>query len=219
MGATVEGIAGQTERSDDSGELEGRHRRRARPEIGCELPARQFPTGWISESACIGPVDRVTVLSWNGTERSYHGDAMTPSSEDELLDLGRCAQLLGVSRWWLWLRARTGLFVAPHSTKNGTSYWTKKNVYSWAADPAIGLSSRVPIRFWPPAQNPATYLGARQLLIFNLWGRMEAAGRFAGGEPLVRIAEELRVDVRSVQRWHRVWGPVEITALPRLTDP
>lgn len=106
---------------------------------------------------------RVTVLSWNGSERSYHGDAMTPSSEDELLDLGRCAQLLGVSRWWLWLRARTGLFVAPHSTKGGTSYWTKENVYSWAASPAVGLSSRVPIRFWPPAHKPAAYFGARQL--------------------------------------------------------
>lgn len=35
--------------------------------------------------------------------------------------------------------------------------------------------------------------------------RMRAAERFAEGEPSAAIAKELRVSVRSVQRWRRAW--------------
>lgn len=35
--------------------------------------------------------------------------------------------------------------------------------------------------------------------------RMKAAERFAAGEPSSAIAKELRVSVRSVQRWRRAW--------------
>lgn len=34
---------------------------------------------------------------------------------------------------------------------------------------------------------------------------MDAAERFARDEPVARVAAELRVSVRSVQRWHRAW--------------
>ncbi len=86
---------------------------------------------------------------------------MAQSSDNDLLDLSRCAQLLGVSRWWLWWQVRTGRFVRPESHRDGASYWTEVSVYSWAADPAVGLSSQVPLRYWPPARTPAAYLGAR----------------------------------------------------------
>ncbi|WTL51356.1 helix-turn-helix domain-containing protein (plasmid) [Streptomyces sp. NBC_01497] len=56
--------------------------------------------------------------------------------------------------------------------------------------------------------------------------RLQAAERFALGEGSSAIARDLRVSVRSVQRWRRAWaggaprslrsqGPA---SLPRLTD-
>ncbi|WP_101385860.1 helix-turn-helix domain-containing protein [Streptomyces sp. TLI_146] len=35
--------------------------------------------------------------------------------------------------------------------------------------------------------------------------RLEAAEMFAVGQNNMRVAEQLRVNVRSVQRWHRAW--------------
>jgi transposase len=35
--------------------------------------------------------------------------------------------------------------------------------------------------------------------------RLQAAGRFAGGEPISEIARDLRVTPGSVRRWHRTW--------------
>jgi transposase len=56
--------------------------------------------------------------------------------------------------------------------------------------------------------------------------RLEAAGRFERGEPNALIARELRVSLRSVQRWRRVWaegGPRALrsagpASVPRLSD-
>ncbi|MET7485420.1 winged helix-turn-helix domain-containing protein [Streptomyces sp. NPDC005538] len=56
--------------------------------------------------------------------------------------------------------------------------------------------------------------------------RMEAAGRFAVGEENAVIAHDLRVSVRSVQRWRRTWaqdGPRALASkgpasLPLLSD-
>ncbi|MEY9877920.1 transposase [Streptacidiphilus sp. MAP12-33] len=56
--------------------------------------------------------------------------------------------------------------------------------------------------------------------------RMEAAERFAAGASNGEVARDLRVSVRSVQRWHRAWqdagpeglrsaGPV---SMPKLSD-
>ncbi|MCX4993767.1 winged helix-turn-helix domain-containing protein [Streptomyces sp. NBC_00568] len=56
--------------------------------------------------------------------------------------------------------------------------------------------------------------------------RMMAAERFAAGEPSSAIAKELRVSVRSVQRWRQAWdknGPQALrsagcASLPRLSE-
>ncbi|WP_455351211.1 helix-turn-helix domain-containing protein [Streptomyces sp. SYSU K217416] len=56
--------------------------------------------------------------------------------------------------------------------------------------------------------------------------RLQAAERFARGECSTAIARELRVSVRSVQRWRRVWaegGPRALrsqgpASLPRLSE-
>ncbi|MEU5538471.1 winged helix-turn-helix domain-containing protein [Streptomyces sp. NPDC020362] len=55
--------------------------------------------------------------------------------------------------------------------------------------------------------------------------RLQAAERFAGGEVSALIAKDLRVSVRSVQRWRRTWnegGPRALrsqgqASLPRLS--
>ncbi|MFJ8801005.1 winged helix-turn-helix domain-containing protein [Streptomyces sp. NPDC102487] len=56
--------------------------------------------------------------------------------------------------------------------------------------------------------------------------RMMAAERFAAGEPSSVIAKELRISVRSVQRWRRAWDKNGLRALrsagsaslPRLSE-
>lgn len=56
--------------------------------------------------------------------------------------------------------------------------------------------------------------------------RLQAAERFARGEGSTAIAKDLRVSVRSVQRWRRVWatgGPRALrsqgpASLPRLSE-
>ncbi|MEW2220270.1 helix-turn-helix domain-containing protein [Streptomyces sp. NPDC006990] len=56
--------------------------------------------------------------------------------------------------------------------------------------------------------------------------RLQAAERFARGEGSTSIAKDLRVSVRSVQRWRRVWaerGPRALrsqgpASLPRLSE-
>src|SRR5687767_9971633 len=56
--------------------------------------------------------------------------------------------------------------------------------------------------------------------------RMMAAERFATGEPSSAMAKELRVSVRSIQRWRRLWdkgGPRALrsagaASLPRLSE-
>src|SRR4051812_25249017 len=56
--------------------------------------------------------------------------------------------------------------------------------------------------------------------------RMEAAGMFADGQDNAVVAKELRVSVRSVQRWRRLWqdgGPQALrskgpASRPKLSD-
>lgn len=88
---------------------------------------------------------------------------MARPSDGDLLDLSGCAQLLGVPRWRLWWLARTGRFAEARSVQDGGSSWTRASVYSWAADPAVGLAAQVPVRHWPAAQAPASYLGGREV--------------------------------------------------------
>ncbi|WP_425579556.1 IS630 family transposase [Streptomyces coacervatus] len=52
--------------------------------------------------------------------------------------------------------------------------------------------------------------------------RLRAAERFAGGEPSSAIAKELRVSVRSVQRWRRTWdkgGPRALRSAGSASPP
>jgi transposase len=52
--------------------------------------------------------------------------------------------------------------------------------------------------------------------------RMKAAERFASGEPSSAIAKELRVSVRSVQRWRRSWdmgGPRALRSAGSASPP
>jgi transposase len=52
--------------------------------------------------------------------------------------------------------------------------------------------------------------------------RMVAAERFAQGEPSAAIAKELRVSVRSIQRWRRLWdkaGPRALRSVGSASPP
>lgn len=52
--------------------------------------------------------------------------------------------------------------------------------------------------------------------------RIQAAERFASGKPSSVIAKELRVSVRSVQRWRRAWekgGPQALRSAGSASPP
>jgi transposase-like protein len=67
-------------------------------------------------------------------------------------------------------------------------------------------------------------IAERQQFREGFW--LQAAERFAQGEGSTSIARDLRVSVRSVQRWRRVWakgGPRALrsqgpASLPRLSE-
>lgn len=69
------------------------------------------------------------------------------------------------------------------------------------------------------AQGGSVSDGRRQ---FREEVRMVAAERFAVGEPSSVIAKELRVSVRSVQRWRRAWdrgGPRALRSAGSASPP
>lgn len=81
----------------------------------------------------------------------------------ERLDVTDCAKILGWPRPLLWCRSKLGEFALPAGTKHGHPFWHENDVYRWAASTHPELINRVPIRCWPDAKRPATYLGAREI--------------------------------------------------------
>lgn len=49
--------------------------------------------------------------------------------------------------------------------------------------------------------------------------RLEAAEQFVVGAPNVEVAEDLRVSVRSVQRWRRAWYNADAEGLRSAAGP
>lgn len=91
----------------------------------------------------------------------------------EPLSLPECAQLLGKTRAWLWWHHSVEQdFVPPAGTdEHNRPYWHERDVYAWAAQVGPPLSRHVPVRYWPEATEPATYLGAREITdaVAQLW--------------------------------------------------
>jgi hypothetical protein len=81
----------------------------------------------------------------------------------ERLDQAGCAKLLGWPLPLVWCRSKIGKFASPAGTKNGQPFWHEDEVYRWAASTHPWLINRVPIRYWPDAQRPAIYYGAREI--------------------------------------------------------
>ncbi|MGH3781083.1 MAG: hypothetical protein ACRDRO_10780 [Pseudonocardiaceae bacterium] len=81
----------------------------------------------------------------------------------EGIDLADCATLLGQPRLLLWARLKIGEFALPAGTKNGRPFWQEDDVYRWAVSAYPELIRRIPIRFWPDSEHPATYHGAREI--------------------------------------------------------
>ncbi|MEO7194341.1 MAG: hypothetical protein ABIZ05_05895 [Pseudonocardiaceae bacterium] len=116
------------------------------------------------------------------------------------IDLAGCAKLLGWPLPLAWCRLKVGKFTAPAGTKNGQPFWHEDDVYRWAARTHPTLINRVPIRWWPDAERPAAYLGAREIkdavaqtwkadvgTVCVLWSRPG----LTGGLPLGRVAAQL----------------------------
>ncbi|MEU7837679.1 hypothetical protein [Nonomuraea sp. NPDC049129] len=76
------------------------------------------------------------------------------------LDVEGCAHLLHVSTGEVrdWIRRKE--FAEPNGMAAGQPFWSERRVLRWLVrgDPAGG--ERVPIEYWPPAPQPAPYLGA-----------------------------------------------------------
>jgi hypothetical protein len=81
----------------------------------------------------------------------------------ERLDLAGCAKLLDWPLPLLWYRSKVGKFASPAGTKNSQPFWHEDDVYRWMASTHLWLINRVPIRYWPDAQRPAVYRGAREI--------------------------------------------------------
>lgn len=79
------------------------------------------------------------------------------------IDLAHCGSLLGQSWLLLWIRSKVGKFASPAGLKNGWPFWHEDDVYRWAASRQPQLIRRIPIRWWPDAECPATYHGAREI--------------------------------------------------------
>lgn len=82
--------------------------------------------------------------------------------DSEYLDLGSCAELVGVSVRELRKAVRAGEFPEP-AGHDGGSYWRDREVWKWAAAQGPPLTSKVPLRYWPTTSEPATYLRAGRL--------------------------------------------------------
>lgn len=116
------------------------------------------------------------------------------------IDLTGCAKLLGWPLPRVWCRWQVGKFVSPAVTKNDQPFWREDDVYRWAVRTHLTLINRVPIRYWPDAERPAAYRGAREIedvvvqtwkadagTVCVLWSRPRPGGKL----PLRRVAAEL----------------------------
>lgn len=81
-------------------------------------------------------------------------------SDPHYLTLDGCARLVGLRASHLRRAARDGQFPPPASTQRGEPYWRDDEVLRWAAATSAELATRVPLRYWPDATQPADYLGA-----------------------------------------------------------
>ena len=81
----------------------------------------------------------------------------------ERLNLEQCAELLGIERGEL--RAHMGNLVqhAAGRDRLGRPFWHLEDAYRWAARTLPATSNRIPVTFWPKADAPAEYLGARAI--------------------------------------------------------
>ncbi len=99
---------------------------------------------------------------------------MGDTDEDgpDRIDLADCAKLLGWSLPLLWCLSKVGEFASPAGTKDGQPVWNENDVFRWAASTHPELINRVPSRYWPDANRPAAYLGAREIeaAVVQSWG-------------------------------------------------
>lgn len=146
--------------------------------------------------------------------------------DPEGIDLADCATLLGQPQLLLWVRSKVGEFALPAGTKkNGWPFWHEDDVYRWAAKTHPELIRRIPIRYWPDAERPGTYHGAREIgdAVVQTW-RTDAGTvcvvwplpGASGGPPPHRVAAQLPYAdaLVRVQADFGIFGPGLSTAQP-----
>jgi hypothetical protein len=137
--------------------------------------------------------------------------------ERERLGMAEAAATLGItaiSFWWLhWRRV-----MCPASGRaNGSPYWHRDDLYRWAARSDVRrFVRRTPLRYWPDATKPATYLGSTVTAdyvaqewdaavgtLVVLWplpdrwpspNAARAAARFPSADSLVRVGPDFGLD-------------------------
>lgn len=89
---------------------------------------------------------------------------MTSTTTPKLLNHAAVAALLGVSRLKLWWWIKAEFFAEPTTVTGGKRAWDTKAVYTWAlSKPALQLTRRVPLTYWPQPTQAATLSTAREL--------------------------------------------------------
>lgn len=144
--------------------------------------------------------------------------------DPEGLDLADCATLLGQPRLLWWIRSKVGKFASPVGTKNGRLFWHEDEVYRWAASTHPKLIRRIPIRYWPDAEHPATYHGAQEIedAVVQTWATDRGTVCVVWSRPgltglsLPRVAAQLPdADALTyVQGIFSIFGPRLSTAQP-----
>src|SRR5689334_11402206 len=92
-----------------------------------------------------------------------------PGSDGDRIGIGAVAELLAVPRLEVWWRVKTGNFVPPAAVHDGYRWWDRIEVYRWAL--LHKRPDRVPLRYWPLPDRPATYRGTQLLTgaVAHLW--------------------------------------------------
>jgi hypothetical protein len=104
--------------------------------------------------------------------------------EAKYLDLAGCAELLDLPVRRLRKVVRSEGFPAP-AGEDGASYWLDRDVFVWAAAQGPLLASRVPLRYWPQAGEPAEFLGSTR--VAARYGADDVALRWAAGPGTVAV--------------------------------
>lgn len=84
-------------------------------------------------------------------------------AQETKLDLAACAGVLGLPLERLKTAVRERQFPDPVGHEDGQPYWLDAQAYGWALSAAPEAAGRVPLWWWPDADEPAAFTGPRDI--------------------------------------------------------